>query len=101
MSAGTFNLRPGESRALGFDFAAVLATGETVSTAAFTVAVVEGTDAVAASRLVGAAAIDGSIVRQRFTAEASLAARYELRATVVTSAGNTLKECAGVNVEAC
>ena len=99
-SAGTFRKTPTESEPLGFDFAVDLATGETISTAPFTMAVVEGTDASPSSMLSGSPAISGTEVRQRVVGGV-VGVTYELSCTITTSMSNTKKACAYVVVEDC
>lgn len=79
----------GESGMLGFDFVNDLASGETISNATWTCEAVEGTDAQAATRLVGSPQNTGTLTKQR-VAGLVAGVRYLLQATVTTSAGNTL-----------
>jgi hypothetical protein len=98
---GPFSSRtPDESFPLGFDFAAVLGVGETITSATITASLIEGTDADVATRFTGAVAIAGTTVRRRFVAGAD-GARYLITAVAVTSASNTFEECAELLVEAC
>lgn len=84
-------LDPGETDIFAFDFANEnLAVGETLSTAAFTCEVVEGTDSAPQSRVIGSATISGTKASQKVgTALAGVI--YRLTATVTTSASRTLK----------
>lgn len=78
-----------ESRVYGFDFNRLLEPGETLVSAIFAIAVVEGADPAAAAMLVGSATTSGSFARQRIAAGVQ-AVLYQVTATAVTSAGNTL-----------
>lgn len=78
-----------ESRVYGFDFSRLLEPGETLVSATFTIAVVEGSDPAAAAMLVGSASTSGSVVRQR-VAGGVQAVLYQVTATVASSAGSTL-----------
>jgi hypothetical protein len=88
---------PGEAEFLGFNFAPRLAVGETILTAAFSIAAVEGTDEGAGDMLSGAAIIDGSIVKQLVGGGLD-GGRYRLAAEVTTSGGQTLVESALLRV---
>lgn len=91
---------PVEDEYFGFDFAARLATGETLSSASFAIAIVSGgVDAGAASMISGAAVIDGSIAKQ-LVIDGVAGVTYRLTGTVVTSAGQTLVESADLPVAA-
>jgi hypothetical protein len=80
---------PGESEILGFDFADVLATGETPSSTSWAIQTSVGTDSSASSRLIGSASVVGTISQQR-VGNCLAGVKYTLVASVVTSAGNTL-----------
>lgn len=78
-----------ENKLLSFDFAEVLTTGETISTASCTVIVIDGTDAGSASLLSGSPTISGSKTYQRVQGGVS-EVTYRLIMTITTSLGNTL-----------
>lgn len=78
---------PTESRLLALDFAKLVASGETLSAATWTIAVIFGVDALPNTRLSGAAINSGSITKQRVLNLLS-GVRYKLSADVTTSAGN-------------
>lgn len=78
-----------ESRVYGFDFSRLLEPGETLVSAAFAIAVVEGTDPAAAAMLVGSASTSGSVARQRVAAGAQ-GVLYQVTATATTSGGDNL-----------
>jgi hypothetical protein len=80
----------GETSAEVFDFASLLAVGETLSTATVTAAVYSGTDASPSGLIFGAATISGSQVRQTLIGGV-LGVTYVLTAQVTTSAGQTLQ----------
>jgi hypothetical protein len=79
----------GETKPLSFDFSQVLASSETLSTAACTVVVIDGTDANPSNILSGGASIIGSKIYQLVQSGVA-GVTYRLVATVTTSAGNTL-----------
>ena len=99
-NAGTFRKTPTESQPLGFDFVDDLDVGETISSATFSVVVVDGADPDVGDMLTGSSAISGSEVRQRVR-NGVAGVTYEVRAVVVTSASNTKQSCAYLVVEAC
>lgn len=82
---------PAEDEYFGFDFTLRLATGETISSASFAIAIAVGADAGVAGMLSGSAVIDGAIVKQ-LVIDGVAGVTYRLTATVVTSAGQTLVE---------
>lgn len=101
MTIGSFGARhPAESFPLGFDFAALLGTGELITSATLTAAVIEGTDASAATRFTGAVLIEGSVVRRRFTGGVA-GVLYVITAQAVTDDGNTFEVCAYLQIEDC
>ena len=80
---------PGETYKVAFDFAALLEEGETLSgTPSVAVTLLAGTDANPAELLDGAAAIQGTRVRQRVRGGVD-GCVYSLTATVQTSSSNT------------
>jgi hypothetical protein len=101
VTIGSFSTRhPSESYPLGLDFAALLSTGETVTSGTVTASVVEGTDASVATRFTGAVAIDGAIVKRRFTGGVA-GVLYLVTAVAQTDAGNTFESCAYLQIEDC
>lgn len=82
---------PAEDEYFGFDFTQRLATGETISSASFAIAIAVGADAGVGSMLSGSAVIDVAIVKQ-LVVDGVAGVTYRLTATVVTSAGQTLVE---------
>lgn len=73
-----------------FDFAADLASGETISTQVCTAAVYSGTDASPSSIISGAATASGSVVSQDITGGTE-GVIYQITCTITTSEGQTLK----------
>lgn len=71
------------------DFSLLLASGETISSAAWSITVVQGADANAATMIQGAASISGSKVSQKISGGVP-GARYAPTCTVQTSNGQTL-----------
>lgn len=69
---------------LVFDFTGDLATGETISTAAVSVAAYAGTDASAASMVSGAETISGATVSQALTAGVA-GVVYQVTCSITTS----------------
>ena len=101
MSDGTFDPKdPSASDVFALDFADDMATGETLSTATFAIAVLDGTDADVADMLSGAASVVGTEARQRIIAGVA-GVTYDVRAVVTTSAGNTKVGCATLVVQDC
>lgn len=82
--------RAGETRLLAFDFAPLLASGETLSTQSVAATVYTGTDASPSAIISGSASASGSVVSQKVTA-GTAGNIYNLVCTVTTSAGQTLK----------
>lgn len=102
MSDGAFDPKdPSASDVYAFDFAADLATGETLSgTPTFTVVVADGVDANPSAMLSGAASVSGTQARQRLIGGVA-GAVYDVKAVVATSAGNAKVGCASLEVLAC
>lgn len=101
MSIGSFGPKhPTESRLFGFDFEAELGDGEDLSTATFTMTVVEGTDASPSAMLSGSGVVSGTEALQRVIG-GTAGVLYELKCTVTTTSGNTLVTCAALRVEEC
>lgn len=101
MTDGAFDPKdPSANDVYALDFAADLAAGETLSTATFTIAVVDGIDASVAAMLSGSASVVGTEARQRVR-NGVAGVVYELKATVTTSAGNTKVGCGILRVESC
>ena len=87
---------PSEVVRLGIDFANLLATGETISTATVTCRTAAGVDTTTAM-ISGSKVISGSIVRQ-LVQGGSAGTTYKLSFLVTTSAGQTLIEGADLRV---
>lgn len=79
----------GDTLTLSFDFAAQLASGETISTQVVTATVYSGTDGSPSAIISGSASASGSIVSQKVTA-GTAGVIYDLLCSVTTSAGQTL-----------
>lgn len=82
--------RAGETRLLAFDFAPLLASGETLSTQSVAATVYTGTDASPSGVISGSATASGSVVSQK-VAGGTAGNIYNLICTVTTSTGQTLK----------
>jgi len=80
---------PTEQVVLSFDFSPAIAAGETLVTSTVSIVLVAGVDATPASRLIGSPSIAGLIIMQMVGTCQSVAT-YDIIATVVTSAGETL-----------
>lgn len=80
----------GETKTYSFDFAGLLASGETISSATVVATVYSGTDAAPSSIISGSDSTSGSIVSQNITA-GTLGVIYELLCTATTSAGQLLQ----------
>lgn len=98
MTTSNTDLRPadtwlpidiGESDYVAFDFAEVLDDAESISTVELSCEVVDGVDATASARLVGDAAVSGSVVRQT-VATAVEGVEYLIRCAATTSVGRVL-----------
>lgn len=76
-----------ESRVYGFDFAANLDEGETITAASWSIAIDGG--ASVPSMLSGSSSSSGSITRQRIVG-GTAGTLYSVTAQATTSAGNTL-----------
>ncbi len=80
----------GETQTYQFDFSALLADGETISTQSVAASVYSGTDASPSAIISGSASASGDIVSQKITAGTE-GVIYELTCTITTSAGQTLQ----------
>lgn len=78
-----------ETKKYEFDFASMLAVGETISTQTCTATVYSGTDASPSSIISGSATASGTVVTQAITAGV-LGVIYEITCTITTSASQTL-----------
>ena len=88
---------PTEEVALSVNFAELLASVETISTASVAISVHAGTDAAAASMVSGSAIISGAEVTQMII-DGLDGVYYKLVYTITTSAGQTLQETATLSV---
>lgn len=79
----------GATQTYQFDFASLLAQGETISTQTVAATVYSGTDASPSSIISGSATASGTIVSQKITA-GTLGVIYQLKCTITTSASQTL-----------
>ncbi len=86
-----------ETITLTLDFVNLLATGETISSAEWDVAVVLGTDANPNAMKSGAVAISGSKVSQKITAGTS-SVTYRMKAKATTSLGQVISLTAEMDV---
>ena len=86
---------PQETVRLGVDFANLLATGETISTAAVSIRTAAGV--AVSAMLSGSPVSEGAIVRQLITG-GTAGQSYKLSFTVTTSTGQTLVEGADLRV---
>jgi hypothetical protein len=80
---------PDEINTLSFDFVNELAVGENISSVVWSCEVVAGSDAAAATRLVGAGSVNGSKVSHR-VGNLVAGMGYRIRAAATTSLGNVL-----------
>ena len=78
-----------ETSTFTFDFAALLGTGETISTVTWSMTALLGIDTSPASRLVGTPQVSGTQVLQRI-GTAVAGETYRILATITTSASQTL-----------
>lgn len=78
-----------ETEFYGFDYSQLLAAGETITDATFSITVLEGTDADADDMLSGSAVINGSIVTILLTGGVENV-HYNLHCAAETSAGQTM-----------
>ena len=97
MSATFSDKDDDEIISVGFDFASLLATGETISTAVFGIRSVGANDTGAAAMLSGAATIAGSIATQKIIA-GQVGVNYRVSCTITTSAGLKYVESADLAV---
>jgi hypothetical protein len=91
--------KTGERVRLGVDFVRLLAAGETISTAAVTASVLQGTDATPSALLDGAAVIDGETIWQEVDGGV-VGVYYTLEFTATTSLGHVFIERATLEVKA-
>lgn len=91
--------KAGETLTLGFDLVHLLASGETLSGATFSVSVLRGTDPAAASIISGVAQVVGTRVLQHITGGVA-GCYYKVQVNATTSAGNTLIERGTLEVTA-
>lgn len=89
---------PDEVEYVGFNFAKRLASDETITAASFSVGIVSGADANAATMLSGDPLIEGSIVKQ-LVGNGVAGVHYRVSAEVTTSSGQTLVESASLVVK--
>ena len=80
----------GETKTYEFDFAADLATAETISTQNVTATVYSGTDASPSNLLSGSTTASGTVVSQNITG-GTVGVIYKLLCNITTSAGQTLE----------
>jgi hypothetical protein len=78
-----------ETSTFTFDFVNFLGTGETISTATWSIASLLGIDASPSSRLVGTTSVNGTQVLQRIGTGVA-GETYRITATITTSASQTL-----------
>lgn len=78
-----------ETATFTFDFAALLGTGETISTSVWSIAALNGLDSTPANRLIGGSAISSTQVLQKI-GTCIAGEIYRIAATITTSAGQTL-----------
>ena len=88
---------PSEAIFYGFDFAPLLGTGETISSATASMRVTQGIDASAAAMLSGAPSISAGIVKQKIV-NGVAGAVYLFGLSIVTSAGQTFIESGPIKV---
>lgn len=88
---------PDETIYYGLDFAALLNTGETISSATVSIRATQGTDPAPAAMLSGAPILDGATVKHLVTGGVA-GCVYQLSVSVVTSAGQTFIEAAPLKV---
>ena len=89
---------PAEAIFYGISFAALLNTGETVSSSTVSLRALVREDPATAAMLSGAAILDGSTVKQKIIG--GLAGNtYRLGISIVTSAGQTFVESADIAIE--
>lgn len=88
---------PEEIVELGFEFANIIETGETISSASFDVSVLAGTDATPAAMLSGAVIIEGTVVSQKIIGGVD-GCTYRIECTANTSANNKYIETGSIKV---
>lgn len=88
---------PAESIFYGIDFAPLLGTAETVTSATTHIRATQGADEAAGSMLDGPCVIAGAVVQQKITGGVAGTA-YQFSATVTTSAGQVFVESAPLRV---
>jgi hypothetical protein len=89
---------PGDAEIFTFDYTADLASGETITGAAWSVQVVSGTDAGAASMVSGSASVNGAKVSQMIVGGVA-GVYYRLLCAATTSLGQTITKYAHVKVD--
>lgn len=89
---------PAEVIAYGFDFAKLLAVGETLSTATASMRCTAGVDVAPAAMISGQAVISGTSVKQTLIGGVA-GCTYLFGIQVTTSAGQTFVESATLKVE--
>ena len=80
----------GATQTYQWDFASLLAAGETISSAAATASVYSGTDATPSTILSGSPSSSGTVVSQNLTG-GTLGVIYQVLVQIVTSASQTLQ----------
>lgn len=76
-----------ENEPFEFDYRRDLVSGETIVSVVFTISVIEGSDSVPGSRMVGVPVISGAKVRQRISGLLP-SVTYRIEAAATTSQGN-------------
>lgn len=79
----------GETKNFVFDFASLIALGESISSASVSATVYSGVDSSPSALISGSASISGTQVTQKVTGGV-LGVTYNLVCTAITSAGQTL-----------
>ncbi len=92
--------RPDEQEYFGFDFEALLRSGETIASTEWTMAVEEGVDPTPSAMLSGAETQSGSIVEHKIVGGVS-GVTYKLHCAATTSSGQLLELCDTILVESC
>lgn len=88
---------PSEAIFYGVDFAALLDTVETISSATISIRVTKGTDATPTAMLSGGAVIDGTAVRQKIIGGV-VGAVYQLGFSILTNTGQTFVEASPLQI---
>jgi hypothetical protein len=83
---------------LGFNFARLLAYGETISAATFSVALVDGVDANPSAMLSGSAIVDYSPIIRQLVIGGTAGNTYQLQASITTSLGQVFVTAAELEV---